>query len=91
MFAYEILRSIPSKLGGVVALALSVLSLYFLSAVPSRSPHGLLLLKATLWVLFHGFVVLSWLGGRTVVEPFVGHGKIYTVVYFSSLLVIAAL
>jgi len=48
LFAYEILRSIPSKLGGVIALALSVLSLYFLSSVPSRSPHGLLLLKVAL-------------------------------------------
>ena len=91
LFAYEILRSIPSKLGGVVALALRVLSLYFLSLAPSRSPHGLFLLKVVLCGLFHSFVVLSWLGGCSVVEPFVGLGKVYTAVYFSSLLLVAVL
>ena len=36
LFAYAILRSIPNKLGGVVALALSVLVLYALPAIDLR-------------------------------------------------------
>lgn len=85
LFAYEILRSIPNKLGGVIALVLSILFLYLIPLFPSRTPQRLFLLKLNLSFLIHVFLILTWLGRCTVAEPFIFVGKIYTCLYFLSL------
>jgi len=86
LFAYEILRSIPNKLGGVIALACRVVFLYLIPISPSLAPQNLKLIKGNLSVLIHVFLVLTWLGSCTVAEPFIWVGKIYTILYFVSLL-----
>lgn len=85
LFAYEILRSIPNKLGGVVALALSVLCLYLISLFPSFVPKNSYLVGFWLGVFFHSFLFLTWLGRCPVIEPFIFLGSIYSFLYFFSL------
>jgi len=85
LFAYAILRSIPNKLGGVVALALAVIVLYIMpfygnSKFKSLSfyPLG----KIIFWSLIIIVILLTWIGARPVEEPYVITGQILTILYF---------
>lgn len=86
LFAYVVLRSIPSKLGGVVALGASILILAPLvvkKRTPKKfSPHK----KIKFWTLVSIVLVLTWIGAKSVERPFEGIGQIYTVLYFSSVM-----
>jgi ubiquinol-cytochrome c reductase cytochrome b subunit len=58
---YAILRSIPNKLGGVVALLMSIAILYFLPLflMPEIRSRGFNpFMQVTFWVLCGSFVVL---------------------------------
>lgn len=91
LFAYAILRSIPSKLGGVVALALSVLILYFL-------PLGLmkwsipvsynLLYQIIFWIIITTFLLLTWLGACPIEEPYFSLSQPITVFFFLSFILL---
>lgn len=90
LFAYAILRSIPNKLGGVIALAFSVLILYTITLTFNSK------IKTTRFyplntMLFWSFVVtvalLTWIGIRPVQEPYIITGQILTVIYFSFFIV----
>lgn len=62
LFAYAILRSIPNKLGGVVALAGSVVILYFLPIIPVPKKIGLsffLFNKFFFWSFIRCVVLLT--------------------------------
>ena len=86
LFAYAILRSIPNKLGGVVALALAVMILYILPFYNSIEFKGLILYpfgKIIFWLLVVIVILLTWIGARPVEEPYVITGQILTVLYFS--------
>nr|YP_006234453.1 cytochrome b [Gammarus duebeni]AER12199.1 cytochrome b [Gammarus duebeni] len=90
LFAYAILRSIPNKLGGVIALALSVLILYimpftFLSKMKSTAFYPLSSLL--FWLFTMTVFLLTWIGMRPVEEPFVLTGQILTAAYFSYFLI----
>jgi len=85
LFAYAILRSIPNKLGGVLALVLSVAVLYVLPLIKlsrfkslSFSP----LFKKLIWGLFSLLLLLTWIGARPVEAPYVIFGQVFTVLYF---------
>ncbi len=85
LFAYAILRSIPNKLGGVIALVLSVAVLYILplkksSIFKSRSFN--LVIKYSNWVLFRILFLLTWIGARPVEDPYVIIGQATTILYF---------
>nr|QGS65157.1 cytochrome b [Tigriopus kingsejongensis] len=85
LFAYAILRSIPSKLGGVVALAGSVLVLFALPLFPRADFRGLAFYPANklLFASFLGvFALLTWLGMRPVEEPFIFTGQVASALYF---------
>lgn len=85
LFAYAILRSIPNKMGGVIALALSVIVLYTLpfTRKPSKKSTNLRPLRKVLFWSFVGVVLaLSWIGARPVEEPFILVGQILTGLYF---------
>jgi len=91
LFAYAILRSIPNKLGGVIALALAVIILYVLPFYGSRKfksfsfyPLG----KFLFWVLVVIVILLTWIGARPVEEPYVITGQILTILYFSYYLIL---
>ena len=89
LFAYAILRSIPSKLGGVLAIVGAILILLVLTLKSNSlnkkfSPQK----KALFW----GFIVLvrllTWIGANPVEPPFVTIGQALTVAYFSSALIL---
>lgn len=85
LFAYAILRSIPNKLGGVVALALAVIILYILPFYGNRIFKSFIfypLGKLIFWRLVVIVILLTWIGARPVEYPYVITGQILTVMYF---------
>ena len=86
LFAYAILRSIPNKLGGVVALIISILILLvlpFTHAAKFRSLTFYPLNQVLFWSLVSTVFLLTWIGARPVEDPYVITGQILTVMYFS--------
>nr|YP_010388411.1 cytochrome b [Calanus simillimus]UPP55813.1 cytochrome b [Calanus simillimus] len=85
LMAYAILRSIPNKLGGVVALALSILILLICPFVYTSKFRGFSfypLNKLLFWVHINVWVLLTWLGARPVEDPYVFLGQVLSLVYF---------
>nr|ASS30700.1 cytochrome b [Stemonopa insignis] len=86
LFAYAILRSIPNKLGGVIALVLSVailMILPFTHASKFRSLTFYPLNQIMFWFLVAILFLLTWIGARPVEDPYITTGQILTVAYFS--------
>jgi len=88
LFAYVILRSIPSKLGGVVALAASILILYVLILKKSKTTKFKNTKKFIFWFFVSVVVILTWIGAKTVESPFEGIGQVYTILYFYTILIL---
>nr|VFU78820.1 Cytochrome b oxydase [Proasellus ortizi] len=86
LFAYAILRSIPNKLGGVVALLLSVLVLYIIPFSVSKvgGANQMYPVAQLLFWCFVGLVLmLTWIGARPVELPYVLVGQLLTVFFFT--------
>nr|ANJ70354.1 cytochrome b [Colymbetes fuscus] len=85
LFAYAILRSIPNKLGGVIALVLSILILMILPFT-NKSKFQSLKFYPINQMLFWSFtiivILLTWIGMRAVEDPYIITGQILTVLYF---------
>lgn len=85
LFAYAILRSIPSKLGGVVALAIRIFILYLLPLgnknllIPSRIN---VLYQILFWRLVVVFILLTWLGACPIEDPYLLLAQPLTLLYF---------
>nr|YP_009515326.1 cytochrome b [Limnadia lenticularis]AXH81659.1 cytochrome b [Limnadia lenticularis] len=84
LFAYAILRSIPSKLGGVMALLMSILILMIVPFLHKSKFRGLAFypLSQIFWSLVSVFFLLTWIGARPVEDPYILVGQILTVFYF---------
>ena len=85
LFAYAILRSIPNKLGGVIALVLSIAILIILPFYHLRKFRGIQFYpinQILFWVIVVTVILLTWIGARPVEDPYVLIGQILTVVYF---------
>jgi len=85
LIAYAILRSIPNKLGGVVALGLSVAVLFLCPFIYKSKFRGLAFYpvnKWRFWLHVSVWVHLTWLGARPVEDPYILIGQIYSVIYF---------
>lgn len=91
LFAYAILRSIPNKLGGVLALVLAVAVLYLFPFIDNGTQKFSLFnlrFKPFLWAYFGCVLLLTWIGARPVEAPYIFIGQTLTCVYFSLLGVI---
>nr|QIV24560.1 cytochrome b [Utra nitida] len=85
LFAYAILRSIPNKLGGVIALVMSIAILYtlpFMNKKAYLSNQFYPASKVLFWLLFTVIILLTWIGARPVEDPFITVGQILTILYF---------
>nr|UBS93989.1 cytochrome b [Saperda tetrastigma] len=90
LFAYAILRSIPNKLGGVIALVMSIAILYILpfsNKKKFQSNQFYPINKILFWSLFTIILLLTWIGARPVEDPYILIGQILTVIYFSYYLI----
>lgn len=91
LFAYAILRSIPNKLGGVIALFMSLLVLFTLPLTTGiykfRGLEFYPVNQFLFWVFCSVFVLLTWIGMRPVEDPYIFIGQVLTVVYFSYFIV----
>nr|YP_010693176.1 cytochrome b [Zeugodacus hochii]WCB98422.1 cytochrome b [Zeugodacus hochii]WGU20023.1 cytochrome b [Zeugodacus hochii] len=85
LFAYAILRSIPNKLGGVIALVLSIAILAILPFYHLSKFRGIQFYpinKILFWSMVVTVILLTWIGARPVEEPYVLVGQILTIIYF---------
>uniref|UniRef100_UPI0030FE6314 cytochrome b n=1 Tax=Prodasineura croconota TaxID=1407214 RepID=UPI0030FE6314 len=85
LFAYAILRSIPNKLGGVIALVASIAILFIMPMYNSKF-RGLQFYpinQILFWSMVSIVILLTWIGARPVEEPYIVTGQILTVLYFS--------
>nr|YP_011011104.1 cytochrome b [Epilepia longaduncata]WPW49441.1 cytochrome b [Epilepia longaduncata] len=86
LFAYAILRSIPNKLGGVIALFLSILILMILPFTFNKKMQGIQFYPINqfmFWNLVVIIILLTWIGARPVENPYIITGQILTILYFS--------
>lgn len=85
LIAYAILRSIPNKLGGVLALFASLLILFICPIIYKRKFQGYLFYPLNKWLFwFHINIwsLLTWLGARPVEDPYIFLGQIFSLIYF---------
>lgn len=85
LWVYAILRSIPNKLGGVVALFAALLILFTLPFTSPNKKRGLIfypLNQLLFWILVSSVLILTWIGGRPVEDPFILIGQVFTITYF---------
>nr|YP_007624889.1 cytochrome b [Leptobrachella oshanensis]AGG15979.1 cytochrome b [Leptobrachella oshanensis] len=85
LFAYAILRSIPNKLGGVLALILSIMILILLPLLHTSNQRGLMfrpISQLFFWVLIANTLILTWIGGQPVEHPFILIGQLSSSFYF---------
>nr|WFQ83154.1 cytochrome b [Qianguimon aflagellum] len=85
LFAYAILRSIPNKLGGVIALVLSVMIIMILPFTHFSKFRSLMFYPSNqilFWWLVSIFLLLTWIGARPVEPPYILTGQLLTFFYF---------
>jgi quinol-cytochrome oxidoreductase complex cytochrome b subunit len=88
---YAILRSIPSKLGGVLAMGSAIIILAFLPLINKseiRSAKFRPIFKFVYWILVVDFIILGWIGQKPVEDPYIIIGLFSTIVYFVILIIL---
>nr|YP_009695025.1 cytochrome b [Abscondita terminalis]QEJ81524.1 cytochrome b [Abscondita terminalis]QRG30027.1 cytochrome b [Abscondita terminalis] len=84
LFAYAILRSIPNKLGGVIALFCSILILMIMPLYKKKMKSNSFypMNKMLFWSFTATSYLLTWIGAKPVEDPYILTGQILTVSYF---------
>jgi ubiquinol-cytochrome c reductase cytochrome b subunit len=91
---YAILRSIPNKLLGVIAMFSAILILLIMPFSDLSRSRGIQfkpLSKIIFYVFMANFLVLMQLGAKHVESPFIEFGQISTILYFSYFLIMVPL
>nr|WLV90328.1 cytochrome b [Rhacodactylus sp. KGeiss-2023a] len=91
LFAYAILRSIPNKLGGVLALLFSVTILFLIPLLhisKQRSHMFRPTSQILFWLFISNVLILTWIGGQPVEDPFILIGQLTSLTYFIIILII---
>nr|YP_009537998.1 cytochrome b [Litinga mimica]AYN60741.1 cytochrome b [Litinga mimica] len=86
LFAYAILRSIPNKLGGVIALVMSILILIILPFTFNKKIQGIQfypLNQILFWFFITTIMLLTWIGAQPVENPYIITSQFLTLIYFS--------
>nr|YP_009938365.1 cytochrome b [Lethe satyrina]QNU07784.1 cytochrome b [Lethe satyrina] len=86
LFAYAILRSIPNKLGGVIALVMSILILIILPFTFNKKIQGIQFYpinQLLFWSMIATIILLTWIGARPVENLYVITSQLLTIYYFS--------
>lgn len=82
LFAYAILRAIPRKLGGVIALVLRIFVFYFLPLYKNTESVPNMFFYLSFSLLFLRFLLLTWLGRCPVEEPYIFLRQVFRIIYF---------
>jgi ubiquinol-cytochrome c reductase cytochrome b subunit len=88
---YAILRSIPNKLLGVIAMFAAILALIAMPITDLSKLRGVQfrpLSKIAFFIFVANFLVLMQIGAKHVETPFIEFGQISTVLYFAHFFVI---
>nr|UCP07161.1 cytochrome b [Orthomeria smaragdinum] len=84
LFAYAILRSIPNKLGGVIALMMSIMILMILPLFKSISQTMSFypMNQLTFWSMSSIMMLLTIMGAKPVEDPYIMMSQLLTIMYF---------
>nr|ACM77770.1 cytochrome b [Wallacidia oculata] len=85
LYAYAILRSIPSKFGGVICLMLSILILLLLPLLKTPKMNNMKFYPLTalsFWNFVNVTIMLTWLGSKPTVYPYMQLSQLLSIFYF---------
>ncbi len=87
---YAILRAVPDKLGGVIAMISAILILFalpWLDTSKVRSATFRPIYKKFFWFLFIDVIILTWVGGSPAEGHFILIGRLATIYYFAHFII----